>query len=138
MELTTLLSFLFVGTLWGTTNAFMESGTSEDKKKPKEEQAKKKDKGSSSFISNLFGDLGNLFANWRFLLPFGLNQLASLLNNFVVAGNDLSIAVPSVNCITFIVTFITQRLLKKESLVDIRFFGGVLLIMAGMYLCLTK
>ena len=27
MELTTILSFLLVGTLWGTTNAFMESGT---------------------------------------------------------------------------------------------------------------
>ena len=67
MELTTILSFLFVGTLWGTTNAFMESGTAEDKK-PEE---KKKTEGS--FISKLFGDLGNLFANWRFLLPFGLN-----------------------------------------------------------------
>ncbi len=132
MELTTILSFLFVGTLWGTTNAFMESATAEEKK------PEQKKKAHGSFIGNLFGDLGNLFANWRFLLPFGLNQLASLLNNFVVAGNDLSIAVPSVNCVTFIVTFITQRLLKKESLVDIRFFGGVILIMLGMYLCLTK
>ena len=70
-------------------------------------------------------------------MPFGLNQLASLLNNFVVAGNDLSIAVPSVNCVTFIVTFITQKLLKRESLVDVRFFAGVALIMSGMYLCLT-
>ena len=102
MELTTILSFLFVGTLWGTTNAFMESGTAEEKK-----PEQKKDTKEGSFMSKMFGDLGNLFANWRFLLPFGLNQLASLLNNFVVAGNDLSIAVPSVNCITFIVTFIT-------------------------------
>jgi len=71
-------------------------------------------------------------------LPFGLNQLASVLNNFLVAGNDLSIVVPSVNCLTFIVTFITQRVLKKESLIDARFFLGVLLISIGMYLCLEK
>ncbi|TNV75592.1 hypothetical protein FGO68_gene8350 [Halteria grandinella] len=125
MDLQTILSFILVGSLWGTTNAFMETGT-----KPKEES-----KPTTS--SSLFSGLGNLFANWRFLLPFGLNQLASLLNNFVVAGNDLSIAVPSVNCITFIVTFVTQRLLKGESLVDMRFFAGCGLIMAGMYLCLN-
>ena len=133
MDVQYILSFLLVGTLWGTTNAFMESGTVQ---KP-EKKEKVPHKEGEGFLAKLFGDLGNLFANWRFLLPFGLNQLASLLNNFVVAGNDLSIAVPSVNCVTFIVTFITQRLLKKESLVDIRFFAGVALIMAGMYLCLT-
>ena len=133
MDVQSILSFLLVGTLWGTTNAFMETGTA----KQPEKKEKVPQKGGEGFIDKLFGDLGNLFANWRFLLPFGLNQLASLLNNFVVAGNDLSIAVPSVNCVTFIVTFITQRLLKKESLVDIRFFVGVALIMAGMYLCLT-
>ncbi|MFN9940046.1 MAG: hypothetical protein ACK56I_11295 [bacterium] len=58
-------------------------------------------------MGKVLSEIGALFSNWRFLLPFGLNQLASLLNNFVVAGNDLSIAVPSVNCITFIMTFIT-------------------------------
>ena len=82
--------------------------------------------------------LANLFANWRFLVPFGLNQLASVLNNFLIAGHNLSIAVPAVNCITFIVTFITQRLLKGESLVDYRFFGGVALIATGMYLCMSS
>ena len=66
MELTTILSFLLVGTLWGTTNAFMESGTTQKTEKVKKEVPK-------TFIARLFGDLGNLFANWRFLLPFGLN-----------------------------------------------------------------
>ena len=96
MEISTILSFVLVGTLWGITNAFMESGT-----------ATKKEEKSEKKSESLFSGLGNLFSNWRFLVPFGLNQLASLLNNFVVAGNQLSIAVPSVNCITFIVTFIT-------------------------------
>ena len=103
MDVQSILSFLLVGTLWGTTNAFMESGTAQ--KPEKKEKAPQRE--GLGFFAKLFGDLGNLFANWRFLLPFGLNQLASLLNNFVVAGNDLSIAVPSVNCVTFIVTFIT-------------------------------
>ncbi len=126
MDLSTICSFVVVATLWGTTNAFMEVGTAKPLEKKKEE--------SSSLLSGL----GNLFANWRFLVPFGLNQLASVLNNFIIAGNDLSIAVPSVNCLTFIVTFITQRILKKETLIDGRFFLGVVLISIGMYLCLDK
>ena len=85
----------------------------------------------------VLGDIADLFKNIRFVLPFALNQGASVLNNFVVAKHDLSIAVPSVNCITFIITFITQKILKKESLIDIKFFGGVILIMFGMYFCLT-
>lgn len=54
-----------------------------------------------------------MFANLAFLVPFLLNQGASIYNNFLVAKSDLSIAVPAVNCVTFLVTFITQRLLKQ-------------------------
>ena len=54
-----------------------------------------------------------MFSNLGFLVPFLLNQGASIFNNFLVARSDLSIAVPAVNCVTFIVTFVTSRLLKS-------------------------
>ena len=79
-----------------------------------------------------------MFANLAFLVPFLLNQGASIFNNFLVAKSDLSIAVPAVNCVTFLVTFVTQRLLKSQSLVDSKFFAGSTLVMIGMYFCLTK
>ena len=49
----------------------------------------------------------------NFLIPFILNQLGTVLNNFIVAAGDLSVASPIVNCITFIVTFIAQKYLKE-------------------------
>ena len=79
-----------------------------------------------------------MFTKIRFLLPFLLNQVASILNNFLVAKSDLSIAVPVVNCVTFQVTFISMRLLKGSSLLDFKFFAGSVLIMLGLYFCLTK
>ena len=79
-----------------------------------------------------------MFTRIKFLVPFLLNQAASILNNFLVAKSDLSISVPVVNCITFIVTFITMRLIKGDSLIDIKFFAGSVLIMLGLYLCLNK
>ena len=115
-----LVGYLVTGTVWGITNAYMEQGTKQSKD----------DKGVAAGVK--------MFANLGFLLPFLLNQAASIYNNFLVAKSDLSIAVPAVNCVTFIVTFITQRLLAGQSLIDGKFFGGSCLVMAGMYLCMTK
>eukprot|EP00347_Sterkiella_histriomuscorum_P004132 403361632 len=138
MELNSVAGFLVVGILWGTTNAFMEKGT----KDKEQADAKKQSSGDKQQVNikptSVMGEVVNMFKNIGFLLPFIINQLASILNNFVLAASDLTIAVPAVNCITFIVTFITQKILNKESLIDFKFFGGCLLIMFGMYFCLTK
>ena len=131
-----ILGYFATGTLWGVTNALMEVGSKEESKDVK---TKKKGKATDDKSGgNVLTEGMKMFANLSFLLPFILNQLASVLNNFLVAKSDLSIAVPVVNCITFQVTFITMRLLKGTSLIDFRFLAGSLLIMTGLYLCLTK
>jgi len=79
-----------------------------------------------------------MFLNLGFLVPFLLNFGASILNNFLVAKSDLSTAVPAVNCVKFLVAFVTQRALKSQSLIDAKFFAGTLLVVIGMYLCFTK
>ena len=119
-----IAGYFVVGTIWGTTNAFMELGA-------KPEEGKKEEK-------NALSETGSMFTNYKFYVPFLLNQVGGILNNFVVAASDLSIAVPAVNCITFIKTFISQKVLKGESITDLRFFAGSLLIMVGMYFCINK
>jgi hypothetical protein len=64
--------------------------------------------------------------------------MASLGNNFLIATTELQIAVPTVNCVTFISAFITQKLLLKESLVDYYFFAGIALIIAGIVVSLES
>ena len=52
--------YFLVGTIWGTTNALMEVAT---------EQQEKDKKSSSGALS----ETGDMFSNWRFLVPFLLN-----------------------------------------------------------------
>jgi hypothetical protein len=92
----------------------------------------------AGFMKTVINEVFGYFSNMRFLIPYIINQTASLLNNFVVASNELQIAVPCVNCVTFISAFVTQRLLKGESLVDIRFYMGVTLILVGISICLQS
>ena len=110
--------YFAVGIIWGTTNAFMERGTTQ------EAEGGCCSGGSCSHSKgcsekSVLKETGSMFARLTFLIPFIINQLGSILNNFVVAASDLSIAVPVVNCITFIVTFISSRVLKGQSLCDL-------------------
>ena len=130
MDAEIVVGYFVIGTIWGATNAYMEVGSkTEDQGETKENKTQ---------LSNQVVEGVTMFTRLKFLVPFLLNQAASILNNFIVAKSDLSIAVPVVNCITFIVTFITMRLIKGDSLVDFRFFAGSVLIMLGLYLCLNK
>ena len=80
-----------------------------------------------------------MFTNMRFLMPLIVNQLAGLLFNMLVAYSDLGIASPFTNCITFIVTYLSQKYFAGESIFsEWRFFAGTVLIAAGMYFCITK
>ena len=78
-----------------------------------------------------------MFTNMAFLGPFLVNQFASIMNNFVIANHDLSVTVPVVNCVTFITTFIVMRLLKDQTLIDVKFFAGTAFIVAGLYFAMT-
>ena len=134
-----IAGYFVVGIVWGATNAFMEIGAQDDEKA---KAAAEKD-GQNELKEGV-----KMFTKLAFLVPFLINQTASILNNFLVAKSDLSLAVPIVNCITFIMTFITARLIKKyqarqqgkagPSLLDSKFFLGSLLIMAGLYFCINK
>lgn len=108
-----ILGYFITGIIWGSTNAFMEVGSKEE-----EEQEKKRDdskvaeaKSDTGKNSNELKEGVKMFTKCAFVIPFLVNQAASIFNNFLVAKSDLSIAVPIVNCITFMATFVTARLL---------------------------
>ncbi|CDW88830.1 UNKNOWN [Stylonychia lemnae] len=145
MEPFQIIGFLTVGLLWGTTNAFIEKGTREKNESSQQDKQQDLKLSESQEIiepsagsSSVFSDLKKLFTNLRFVIPYALNQTGSILNNFVTATADLSIALPTVNCLAFIFTFITQRLLNGQSLIEYKFFAGCFLIMIGLYLSVVK
>ena len=109
MDLKIIVGYFATGIVWGVTNAYMELG-SKNESEPKTKTKAQKSKESGNQLSEGV----KMFSNLPFLLPFLLNQAASIFNNFLVANSDLSVAVPVVNCITFITTFITERLLKRS------------------------
>ena len=107
-----ILGYFLTGIIWGSTNAFMERGSKESETAPdKEKKITESEKDSKS---NELTEGAKMFTRLAFLVPFLVNQGASVFNNFLVAASDLSIAVPIVNCITFIATFITARLLDQR------------------------
>lgn len=61
-----------VGVVWGVTNPFMEKGTQSSK----DIEEKKNDFGWKSFLKTI--------TNFKFLVPFLLNQIGSLLYYFLL------------------------------------------------------
>ncbi|KAG7388570.1 hypothetical protein PHYPSEUDO_012207 [Phytophthora pseudosyringae] len=100
----TLLSFLFVGALWGCTNPLIKRGSNDDV------MYTRKDNSVGEFVQQLVG----LVKNWQFVLPFALNQSGSVVYVFLLGSADISNAVPICNSLTFVFTAITSRLLGEK------------------------
>ena len=97
ISIETALQMLAVGTVWGSTNAFMERGF----------EVTEKDKASDE--DGNWARIKRMFTNIAFVLPLIINWCASIGNNMLLDTTDMTIAVPAVNCITFMTTFVTQR-----------------------------
>ena len=106
------LWIILVGIIWGATNTFMEKGTQQ------------------SLKVSIFPDFLNTFLHPRFLVPYLLNQLGSLLYYYQLGQVPLKLAVPLANSITFLVT----ALLSKPS--NTTYIGGAFII-AGVSLCMS-
>ncbi|KAK6023997.1 hypothetical protein OSTOST_10201, partial [Ostertagia ostertagi] len=58
-------------------------------------------------------DLTNLFLNWRFSVPFIVNQTASILFVMLVSRFPVSVVVPCVNALQFVFTAVTGHLIGE-------------------------
>ncbi|XP_067242669.1 transmembrane protein 234 [Chanodichthys erythropterus] len=121
-----VLCLLFVAILWGGTNPFLKKGTEGI-------EGVQRDNKLLQFLA----EVKFLFLNFKYLVPFLLNQSGSLMFYFTLASTDLSLAVPMVNSLTFLFTLLMGKLLGEE-------FGGkrallgMLLIMSGVTVCVLS
>nr|XP_020446401.1 transmembrane protein 234 [Monopterus albus] len=121
-----LLSLLLVSVLWGCTNPFLKRGAEGIEHVTK-----------TNRVSQLLAELKFLFFNFRYLIPFLLNQSGSLVYYHTLSTTELSLAVPVTNSLTFLCTLLTGKLLGEE-------FGGkkavvgMFLTMAGITLCVMS
>jgi len=111
MHATELASLVLVGALWGCTNSFLKQ-EEEDHADIRNEarQQKRGEQGEKGLLSHLV----KLLCNWRFIVPFLLNQSGSLLYYLLLGSTQLSLAVPICNATTFVFTLLTARFVRGE------------------------
>ena len=112
-----------VALLWGVTNPLIKKGGKgiEKIRKP-------------NFVSQTLAEVWFLITNWGYLFPLALNQCGSVVFYLTLASADLSLAVPITNCLTFIFTAISGRLLGEQAL-SLQAYAGVALVAVGVSIC---
>ncbi|KAL6732880.1 hypothetical protein Aduo_003593 [Ancylostoma duodenale] len=109
-----ILSMIGVGFLWGATNPLLRLGS----KASVQETAATAIRPSHNIWRRLlspFIDLTALLMNWRFSVPFIVNQSASVLFIMLISRYSVSVVVPCVNALQFVFTAIVGHLIGKPS-----------------------
>lgn len=118
--------FVVVAALWGATNPFIKQGS----------KGIEKIKTESKFLQ-FIAELNFLFLNWKYLVPFLLNQTGSVVYYITLGSTDISLAVPITNSLTFVFTILSGRLLG-EKIKYWETYIGMVLVLAGVALCVTE
>eukprot|EP00386_Alphamonas_edax_P010242 GDKI01033226.1.p1 GENE.GDKI01033226.1~~GDKI01033226.1.p1 ORF type:complete len:155 (+),score=37.63 GDKI01033226.1:155-619(+) len=149
-----ILGFVIVGLLWGATTPFIkeggldaerqqeEKGDAQQQKRGKakgeeDTQGKNKAAKGGSFLGKVFGDLFALLKNWKFLVPYLLNQSGSVAYYRLLGQYDLSLAMPIANTLSLVFTFLTELIVFKQA-PTLRATLGCSLILAGAYMCMNS
>ncbi|KAM3594876.1 uncharacterized protein V6R79_015272 [Siganus canaliculatus] len=121
-----LLALVLVSMLWGCTNPLLKRGTEGIENVTK-----------TNRISQLLAEVKFLFLNFKYLVPFLLNQSGSLVYYYTLSTTELSLAVPVTNSLTFLCTLLTGRLLG-EQFGGKQAIAGMCLTVAGITLCIIS
>ncbi|XP_033738195.1 transmembrane protein 234-like isoform X2 [Pecten maximus] len=120
---TSALWFVVVAAMWGGTNPLIKRG-SKGVENVKEHNR----------IQQFLSELKFLFFNWKYLIPFSINQGGSVVYYLTLATADLSLAVPITNSLTFIFTSISGTLLGEKP-PSFETCVGMALVVCGVSLC---
>ncbi|XP_068624891.1 transmembrane protein 234 homolog [Battus philenor] len=115
---------VMTGVLWGCTNPFIKQGT-------KGLRSVK----SETYLGQAYAEIVFLLTNWRYVVPFLVNQCGSLMYLLVVQRAPLSLAVPATNGLAFAFTAITGAAVGTEEPLDRGSILGVAFIVIGTALC---
>ncbi|XP_018422065.1 PREDICTED: transmembrane protein 234 [Nanorana parkeri] len=121
-----LCSLLLVALLWGVTNPFLRKGA-EGVERVKEE----------SKVWRLLCEAKFLISNYRYIIPFLLNQSGSVFFYLTLASTELSLAVPVCNSLALVFTVVTGWMLGE----DIGGKGavfGLLITIVGISICVAS
>eukprot|EP00697_Spironema_sp_BW2_P000562 gnl/Spiro4/1073_TR555_c0_g1_i2.p3 gnl/Spiro4/1073_TR555_c0_g1~~gnl/Spiro4/1073_TR555_c0_g1_i2.p3 ORF type:complete len:102 (+),score=31.10 gnl/Spiro4/1073_TR555_c0_g1_i2:142-447(+) len=94
-------------------------------------------RADANVLANVLAELRWLVLNWRYMVPFVVNQLGSLVYIRALALADLCVVVPAVNSLTLVFTVLTERLLGNDEPLTVARFGGVALLVSGLAICLS-
>lgn len=111
---------LLVSMMWGATNPALNRASKEQEAR---ETARRQDStttdttdattsGSPSILS--------LLTNYRFFLPFAVNQLGSVVFLHCLSHLAVSVAVPAVNALTMIITAATGYAMGEKQIINKR------------------
>lgn len=117
--------FVLVGLLWGATNPFI-----------KRNSAGIEDVVHPNRVVKFLLELKFLALNWRYLLPFTINQLGAVLYYSTIGKADITLAVPITNSLSLIFTALFGKLLGED--ISKWTFGGATLVMSGVVLCVMS
>uniref|UniRef100_A0A1I7ZT95 Transmembrane protein 234 homolog n=1 Tax=Steinernema glaseri TaxID=37863 RepID=A0A1I7ZT95_9BILA len=123
------LAITVVSMMWGATNPFLRKGAQHSDANSSVECRWK--------IMKPLMDLKNLVMNWRFFVPFALNQSASVLFVVLLAHMPLTVVVPCVNALTFVFTAVVGQLVGEEKIRPETLLGTALIV-AGIALTLVS
>uniref|UniRef100_A0A8C5LUK9 Transmembrane protein 234 n=1 Tax=Leptobrachium leishanense TaxID=445787 RepID=A0A8C5LUK9_9ANUR len=103
LSATDLLSLILVSILWGATNPFLRKGA-EGLERVKEQRS----------VRQFLSEARFLVSNWRYVIPFMLNQSGSVVFYLTLASAELSLAVPVCNSLALVFTTVTGKLLGED------------------------
>ncbi|XP_070556005.1 transmembrane protein 234 homolog isoform X2 [Ptychodera flava] len=112
-----------VAFLWGATNPLIKQGSAGIDKIQK-----------SNAVWQFVAEITFLATNWKYIVPFLINQSGSLVYYPTLASVDLSLAVPITNSLTFIFTTLTGKILG-EKIGNKETYIGMVFVVAGVSLC---
>jgi hypothetical protein len=126
-----------VASVWGGTNPLLKRGN--------ESTRAVSPSGSGPLVDALRQVLATLL-NWRFSVPFLVNQSGSFLYVYLLGKSEISMAVPICNSLTILFTALASWALGEESsrktnkgggLASPRAALGTALILAGIAVCVA-
>jgi hypothetical protein len=131
-------SFALVGALWGCTNPLLKEGSSSSvDQAARVAQKSNKQEASGDLWSRQLRILFGVLTNWRFLLPYVLNQSGSVVYVYLLGSSDISLAVPICNSLTFVFTAITSWLMGERMGDPGKTLGGAALVLVGVTICVA-
>ncbi|EGT32607.1 hypothetical protein CAEBREN_25141 [Caenorhabditis brenneri] len=77
-------------------------------------QAEKEADKDNITVTKMVSSFFMSFLDWKFSIPFALNQCGSILFNVLVVQFPVTAVVPCVNAIQFIATYVVGRLMGEE------------------------